>query len=406
MLRSAPEPDDLYSAAENSGRTERIEWIELERLLAGADFIAGILVRSASMKALAASLARLAMAKSPVLIQGESGTGKELVARALHCLGPAAGGPFIPLNCSNLVDSLADAQLFGHVRGAFTDAREEGEGYFRAAEGGTLFLDEVGELPLRLQPKLLRAVETLEIQPVGSSRSHKANVRLVGATNRDLRAMVARNEFRPDLYYRLNAITIEVPPLRDRRDAIGAMLAYFVRRSTAASGKEIRFVSSAALDVLEGYDWPGNVRELGHLTERAVLDCDSDRLDVANFPAGLRIAGPLGGARSADAAAPPSRGGLPSSDAVWSVNSHTADSVNSLLSANIGSSIAMDDVIRTTLLRALARTSGNRSQTARLLGISRSRVYRLLEIYGLASVSPASWRGRATVVNLASRASG
>src|SRR5712692_5156777 len=195
------------------------EWLELGQLLEGAEDVGGMVVQSAQMQKVLKTISRLGPYKATVLIYGESGTGKELVARALHTLGPVPKGPFVTFNCSNLVESLAESQLFGHVRGAFTDAREDSLGYFRSANGGTLFLDEIGELPIRLQPKLLRAVETHEVQPVGSAQSYKVDIRLIAATNRDLRAMVKAAEFRDDLYYRLSASAINVPPLRERRCA-------------------------------------------------------------------------------------------------------------------------------------------------------------------------------------------
>ena len=166
------------------------EMIGFDRLALGSERLGGMVVRSAQVRKVLKTISLLSPYKATVLISGESGTGKELVARALHTLGPVPGGPFVTFNCSNLVESLAESQLFGHLRGAFTDAREESQGYFRSANGGTLFLDEIAELPLKLQPKLLRAVETHEVQPVGSSHSYKVDIRLVAATNRDLRAMV------------------------------------------------------------------------------------------------------------------------------------------------------------------------------------------------------------------------
>jgi transcriptional regulator with GAF, ATPase, and Fis domain len=199
------------------------EWLDVELLALECDVIGGMVVKSVNMRRVLKTIQRLGPYKASVLIHGESGTGKELVARALHTLGPVPKGPFVTFNCSNLVESLAESQLFGHIRGAFTDAREDSLGYFRSANGGTLFLDEIGELPLRLQPKLLRAVETHEVQPVGSAHSYKVDIRLIAATNRDLRAMVKAGEFRDDLYYRLNATAILVPPLRERRDAIEAL---------------------------------------------------------------------------------------------------------------------------------------------------------------------------------------
>ena len=182
------------AAAMNNLRAEpaaaACDWFSLEQLAHGSERVGGMVVRSAQVRKVLKTISRLSPYKATVLIHGESGTGKELVARALHTLGSAPGGPFVTFNCSNLVETLAESQLFGHVRGAFTDAREDSLGYFRSANGGTLFLDEIGELPLRLQPKLLRAVETHEIQPVGSSRCYSVDIRLVAATNRDLRAMV------------------------------------------------------------------------------------------------------------------------------------------------------------------------------------------------------------------------
>src|ERR1700686_1757395 len=200
------------------------EWISLEHLALGSERVGGMVVRSAQVRKVLKTISLLSPYKATVLISGESGTGKELVARALHTLGSAPGGPFVTFNCSNLVETLAESQLFGHVRGAFTDAREESQGYFRSENGGTLFLDEIGELPLKLQPKLLRAVETHEVQPVGSSHVHKVDIRLVAATNRDLRAMVKAGQFRDDLYYRFNSAAIFLPPLRERREAIPAFI--------------------------------------------------------------------------------------------------------------------------------------------------------------------------------------
>src|ERR1700688_2065683 len=237
------------------------EWISLEHLALGSERVGGMVVRSAQVRKVLKTISRLSPYKATVLINGESGTGKELVARALHTLGPVPGGPFVTFNCSNLVESLAESQLFGHVRGAFTDAREESQGYFRSANGGTLFLDEIAELPLKLQPKLLRAVETHEVQPVGSAHTYKVDIRLVAATNRDLRAMVKAGEFRDDLYSRLSAAAILVPPLRERRDALEALAAHFIEHYNRLFGKQIRYISRRALAALKAYHWPGNIRE-------------------------------------------------------------------------------------------------------------------------------------------------
>ena len=263
----------------------RNDWLEPSDLIGNAEVSAGMLIGSGEAYKMMASIARFAPYKTTVLVEGESGVGKELISRAIHSQGPVPNGPFVTFNCSNLVDSLAEAQLFGHVKGAFTDAREDSLGYFRSANGGTLFLDEIGELPLKLQPKLLRAVETHEVQPVGSTHTHKVDIRLVCATNRDLRAMVREGTFRADLYYRLNAASIVVPPLRERRGAIPAFVGYFIERYRDMLGKTIRYISRDALEALCEYSWPGNIRELSHAIESALLMTDSDRITRADLPA-------------------------------------------------------------------------------------------------------------------------
>src|SRR5579863_5511310 len=260
------------------------EWLSLEHLARGSERIGGMVVRSAQVRKLLKTISRLSPYKATVLINGESGTGKELVARALHTLGPVPGGPFVTFNCSNLVESLAESQLFGHVRGAFTDAREESQGYFRSASGGTLFLDEIAELPLKLQPKLLRAVETHEVQPVGSSHCYKVDLRLVAATNRDLRAMVKRGQFRDDLYYRMNASAIFIPPLRERREAIPAFIGFFIEQRNRLFGKHVFAISRRAFDILCAYQWPGNVRELSNAIESAVMLSESNTINVSDLP--------------------------------------------------------------------------------------------------------------------------
>src|ERR1700683_1245846 len=257
-----------------------LEWVSLERLVEGSERIGGMLIRSAPVKRLFASIIRFAPHKATVLIQGESGTGKELVARSLHSLGAVPNGPFVTFNCSNLVDSLAESQLFGHVKGAFTDAREDSLGYFRSANGGTLFLDEIGELPLKLQPKLLRAVEMHEVQPVGSSHVHQVDIRLIAATNRDLSAMIKAGQFRADLYYRLHALSILIPPLRARTAAIPCLVAHFIDRYNKLFAKNVTLVSRSALRALCSYSWPGNIRQLAHVIETTVLMSDSDRIAV------------------------------------------------------------------------------------------------------------------------------
>ncbi len=342
------------------------DWLDVQLLAIDCEEVGGMVVRSANMRRVLKTVQRLGPYKASVLIHGESGTGKELVARALHTLGPVPKGPFVTFNCSNLVESLAESQLFGHVRGAFTDAREDSLGYFRSANGGSLFLDEIGELPLRLQPKLLRAVETHEVQPVGSAHSYKVDIRLIAATNRDLRAMVKAGEFRDDLYYRLSATAILVPPLRERRDAIEALAVHFTEHYNRLFGKQIRFLSRRAIAALQAYDWPGNVREFAHAMQSAVMLTDGDRLCARDLPEHLchheaangdsMVAEPIF-EETEVAAAQPAR-------------------------------FSLDEVInkasKTALLRALRETGGNCHRAAQLLGVSRYTVYRMIARYGLA----------------------
>jgi two-component system, NtrC family, response regulator AtoC len=365
------------------------EWISVERLVEGAERVGGMLIRSTQFKRLFASITRFAPHKATVLIQGESGTGKELVARALHSLGAVPNGPFVTFNCSNLVDSLAESQLFGHVKGAFTDAREDSLGYFRSANGGTLFLDEIGELPLKLQPKLLRAVEMHEVQPVGSSHSYKVDIRLVAATNRDLRAMVKGGEFRDDLYYRLNAAALTIPPLRERRDAIPAFVGHFIEQYCRLFAKDIRRVSRSALEALCAYSWPGNVRELAHAVESAVLMADADSIGMNELPANVLEGREVSAVPVSDAAA----NGIPVE--IPEASAATAPVIAPEVPGE--SKFSLDAAIREAskdaLVRALNATHGNCHRAADLLGVSRYTVYRMLARYGLTeSRGYRSWR--------------
>jgi two-component system, NtrC family, response regulator AtoC len=351
------------------------EWITVERLTEGAERTGGMLVRSAQFKRLYNSISRFAPYKATVLIQGESGTGKELVARALHSLGPVPNGPFVTFNCSNLVESLAESQLFGHVKGAFTDAREDSLGYFRSANGGTLFLDEIGELPLKLQPKLLRAVETHEVQAVGSAHSHKVDIRLVAATNRDLRAMVKAGQFRDDLFYRLNAAALVIPPLRERRDAIAAFVGHFVEHYSRMFAKEIRMVSIGALEALAAYPWPGNVRELAHAVESAVLMTDGDRIGINELPEVV-----------ADKRQEPASEAAPANSIEVEIPRapmHSEPAAEQEAASPFSLDAAIREASKDALVRALTATHGNCHRAADLLGVSRYTVYRMLARYGL-----------------------
>jgi len=344
-------------------------WISVAELAGESEQVAGMLVASQPARKVMASIARIAPYKTAVLVHGESGVGKELISRAIHKQGPFPDGPFVTFNCSNLVESLAESQLFGHVKGAFTDAREESLGYFRSANGGTLFLDEIGELPLKLQPKLLRAVEMHEVQPVGSAHTYKVEIRLVCATNRDLKAMVRDGRFRADLYYRLNAAAITVPPLRERREGIPALVAHFVERHSRAFGKNIHFISRHALETLNAFAWPGNVRQLSHAIESALMMTDSDRISLGDLPDGISQNESLHETLHSAT--------LSSTSTLFPSESATTDSDVVMQSLDA----AIERASKDALTQALDATAGNCVRAAELLGVSRYTVYRMINRY-------------------------
>jgi len=235
------------------------------------DGFEGIVGASGVLREVLDLVRTVAPTNSTVLIQGETGTGKELIAQAVHNVSPRCGRPFIKLNCAAIPFDLLESELFGHERGAFTGAIAQKIGRFELADKGTLFLDEVGDIPLALQPKLLRVLQEQEFERLGSGRTHHVDVRLVAATHRDLAQMVKRNEFRGDLYYRLNVFPIQLPPLRERRQDIGLLISHFVEMFGQRMGKYIDQIPKETLDALTSYTWPGNVRELQNLIERAVI---------------------------------------------------------------------------------------------------------------------------------------
>jgi DNA-binding NtrC family response regulator len=285
--------------------------------------------------------------RSTVLVTGESGTGKELVARTIHDRGLLADHPFVVLNCAGLSETLLDSQLFGHRRGAFTGAVADHDGVFRAAEGGTIFLDEVSEIPLGLQSKFLRAVQEREVTPLGSSLPVPVDFRLIAATNRDLLSEVHAGRFRQDLYYRLNVVHIELPPLRGRGDDIALLVAHFVERFGEQYGVGTKWVRPDALEALRAYAWPGNIRELQNAIERAFALSASDTIGLGDLPAAI----------STQTAAPPGTDG---------------DALPTLEQAE-----------RRLIAAALERSRGRKNEAARLLGIDRQRLYRKISKYGL-----------------------
>jgi len=362
---SQPEFAMTMDASRAAGALSAAEWVDAE-ISIRAPRIPGLIGDSTALRAVCTAIARVAPHKGTVLILGASGTGKELVAEALHRLGPSPKGPLVRFNCSNLVNGIAESQLFGHVRGAFTDAREAHIGCFRQANGGTLLLDEVGELPLRMQSKILRAVENLEVQPVGSSETFSLDLRLLVATNRDLRAMIAANEFRADLYYRLDVASIHIPPLRDRLEDTGALAAHFIAHYNRFFGKRVRYISRRALALLEAYQWPGNVRELAHTIERATLLCENDRIDSCDLPPELveealaRIAALAPAGASGDGAR------------------HSPETDD-----KPPPELTLDDITKAAVAQSLEAAHGDCAKAARFLGISRPSIYRKMARYGL-----------------------
>jgi formate hydrogenlyase transcriptional activator len=237
-----------------------------------------IVGNSPALESALAEVQRVAPTDSTVLVLGETGTGKELIAHAIHNLSARCGRPFVKLNCAAIPFDLLESELFGHEKGAFTGAVAQKIGRFEMADTGTLFLDEIGDLPLALQPKILRVLQEQEFERLGSGRTHQINVRLVAATHRDLAQMVARNEFRSDLYYRLNVFPVMVPPLRERREDIRQLVLHFAEVFARRMGKHIEQIPETTMDAFIAYPWPGNVRELQNLIERAVIRSDDDVL--------------------------------------------------------------------------------------------------------------------------------
>jgi formate hydrogenlyase transcriptional activator len=240
----------------------------------------GIIGSSPALRSVLADVKRVARTDSTVLILGETGTGKELISQAIHNLSARCGRPFIKLNCAAVPFDLLDSELFGHEKGAFTGAISQRTGRFEMADNGTLLLDEIGDIPLALQPKLLRVLQEQEFERLGSGKTHHINVRLVAATHRDLAEMVRRGQFRSDLYYRLNVFPIVLPPLRERAEDIPLLVEHFIRRFAKGASKNIRDVSKRTLEQLKGYHWPGNIRELQNVVERAVILSETDAFVV------------------------------------------------------------------------------------------------------------------------------
>jgi two-component system response regulator HydG len=291
-------------------------------------------------------LARVAESEASALITGESGTGKEVVARALHAQSRRKDGPFVAINCSAVPEALIESELFGHVRGAFTDAREAHMGLFKQAHGGTLFLDEIGDMPLSLQPKLLRVLQERRVRPVGGTTEQPVDVRIVAATNRDLETAIEEGRLREDLYFRLNVVNIALPPLRARAGDVLVLAQHFLKQFAGRTSKAVRGIAAMAAEKLVAYSWPGNVRELQNCIERAVTLARFEEITVDDLPE--------------------------------KIVAYTPSYM--VVAGDDPSELApLEEIERRYVLRVLEAVGGNKSVAARVLGIERKTLYRKLE---------------------------
>lgn len=327
--------------------------VELQRRLDERFGFEGVIGDSPQMRDVIEKLKRIAPTNATVLIQGETGTGKELVAQAIHQNSPRKAKPFVALNCAALSENILESELFGHVKGAFTDATSDRVGKFEYANGGTLFLDEVGDMPLATQIKLLRVLENGEITRVGSNDSIKVNVRILSATNRNLEEAIAAGTFRSDLYHRLKVVTIRLPSLRERIQDLPALVDHFIKQLSKKHGKSIRGMSSSARRRMLSYDWPGNVRQLRNVIESMIVVDYDGLLDLDDLPDEL-----------ADPAAPSG-----------------ADPPSASLAALVGK--PLEELEKLFIAETLKVTGGNREEAARMLGIGQRTLYRKLKEYNL-----------------------
>jgi two-component system response regulator HydG len=345
------EIDELLFALDRAIQHKRLrdEVKRLRREVRGDRGIDEFIGTSEAMRQLQDMIGRIADSDASVLVTGESGTGKELVARALHRSGPRHEGPFVAINCAAMPETLLESELFGHARGAFTDARSARNGLFVQANGGVLFLDEIGELPLGLQPKLLRALQERVVRPLGSDTEVAFDARVVAASNRDLASAVEDGRFREDLFFRINVIHLELPPLRSRAGDVLLLAQDFVRRLCARSGKKVDGLSPQAAEKLLAYPWPGNVRELQNCIERAVTLARYDQIMVDDLPEKIRSYR----------------------------RSHVL-----VASDDPSELVPMEEVERRYILRVMEAVAGNKTLAARILGFDRKTLYRKLERYG------------------------
>jgi two-component system response regulator HydG len=356
--------EELTQVLERAGQRHHmdIQSRQLRERLRTQKGMGGLVGQSPEMEKLYRILSKVAFSTHPVLILGESGTGKELVARSIHFNGTNAAKPFIPVDCGSLVPTLIESELFGHVKGAFTGADRAKEGLLATADGGTVFLDEIGELPLDLQSKLLRALQEKEVRPVGAMQARPISARVLAATNRDLATMVEQGRFRKDLYFRLNVVNLRIPPLRNRREDIAPLAMHFLERIQQETGVE-RVFSDETLRMITEYDWPGNVRELENAIERACALSSGPILHMGDLPTQLQDfrmhRGTIGAA------------GVSPGEA-------------EVTEASRGMIVPIAEMEKQAILNTIQQLNGDKLMAARLLGIGKTTLYRKLKEYGIA----------------------
>ena len=354
--------DELRLTIESSLRlcreTNRVR--HLHRVPEDATHLRDMITVSPKMHKIFETVERVSSSDASVLVQGESGTGKELMARAIHHTSPRKNKPFVPVNCAALPDTLLESELFGYDEGAFSGARRRKPGRFEIADGGTIFLDEVGDLPLAMQPKILRAAEEKIIERLGGTRRIPVDVRIVAASNRDLRQEVKEGRFRQDLYFRLAVITVSIPPLRDRKEDILVLADHFLREFCTDLGRPSPSLSDAAASALLAHDWPGNVRELKNAMQHLALLCDDSVIEPQSLPGWLLMEGPPGIAVRAD-----------------------SDPLDTPLSLKESKRRTFVETEKRQIAEALRIFDGNRTRAAEYLGISRRSLQLKIKHYGL-----------------------
>jgi DNA-binding NtrC family response regulator len=390
-------PERLEVSLRNALTTKALAG-ELQRVKRSRDgtlTIADVIARSPAMRPVLKAAEKTAASNIPVLLEGESGVGKELMARAIHGSGARRAKPFVAVNCGAMPENLVESILFGHEKGSFTGATGKHTGKFIEADGGTLFLDEVGELPPAAQVKLLRALQESEVEPVGSRKSVKVDVRIISATNRDLIADVKAGRFREDLFYRLHVFPITIPPLRQRPEDIGELARHFIARIAAEQGKRLRNLDAATVARLSAFRWPGNVRQLENAIFRAVVMADGDTIGINEFPQIAAHDGGSGEQILIDASptmAPEMTAELPTSTGHISVQDRMSQlQAGRLTMARPSLALTdshddvrpLDDIEREVIRFAIAHYRGQMSEVARRLKIGRSTLYRKLEGLGL-----------------------